>query len=56
MRIALNYYVFFAGAAVRWPSRKRKSISRRVTSQTKKKISSENDKAGRIFAQKNEIT
>ena len=48
MRNRLNFIVFFAGAAVRLPSRKR----RRVTSQTQKKKSCANAKKGKISAQK----
>ena len=41
--------VFFAGAAVRLPFRKRKCIIRRVTSQAKNNKHHENMKEGRIF-------
>ena len=45
--------VFFAGAAFRWRSRKRKSISRRASSQAAKNKIVENNKKGRISTRKN---
>ena len=50
MRFLLNVLAFFAGAAVRLPSRKRKSIRKQVPSQAEKKTNCENAKESRIFA------
>ena len=52
MRKRLNFVVFFAGATVRSPSRKRKSISSRETEQTEKRNAAPIVKQGRNERQK----